>query len=153
MNLVKRFIFVVALFLMIGCHKTTTPSSDALVRAAKDITSAQADFDKALTKARTESSQALKPSQDQLLQLNNEMNAKIAADPKYAPLVKQIKDLGAQQNAIVQKDEQAFAQQTGTLQSRIATDNAQIQALTPIVKKEQSLPDSAVFDVKTQTWK
>ena len=63
-----------------------------------------------------------------------------------------IADTQAEEQKELAQAQQAYQAQTNPAQQNVSKDNALIQGLEPIVKKENSLPDTASFDQQKQEW-
>lgn len=129
-----------------------SPASDALVSSAKEMTDEQKSFDTAIQKARTSLESNQKTLASQLQSVQKDLNDKLKADKKYAPMLASIENLQKQLADMQTQAQQKFAQSSGPISSKIATDKALIDGLTPVVRKENDLPDTAQFDSAKQTW-
>lgn len=142
-----------------GCHAQTpatpkaSPASEALAHAAKDIGTEQKAFDAALHQAKATLDVSVKDLQKQNADLNKTLNDQIRADKKYKPMFEKIDAIQKQIQALNTDATNKFSQSVGPLNNQIASDKALIEGLEPVVRKENGWPDSATFDVATQTWK
>lgn len=130
-----------------------SPASDALVKAAQESTVQQKTFDAALQTAKAALDAKVKDLQQQNIDLNQQLNTQIRADKKYKPMFEKIDAIQKQLAALNTDATNRFQQSVGSIQSQIATNNALIAGLVPIVRKENGWPDTATFDAATQTWK
>lgn len=147
-----------ALFLALtmSCAAQTakpSPASDALVKAAQESTVQQKTFDAALQTAKAALDAKVKDLQQQNIDLNQQLNTQIRADKKYKPVFEKIDVIQKQLAALNTDATNRFQQSVGSIQGQIATNNALIAGLVPIVRKENGWPDTATFDAATQTWK
>jgi hypothetical protein len=130
----------------------SSPASDALIAAAKEMKEEQKAFDTALTQARSSFDISQKSLLTQIQEAQKDLNDKVKADKKYAPLIEKISTLQKQGQDLQQHAQTQFAQSANPLQSKIASDKALIEGLIPVVRKENGFPDNAAFDPATQNW-
>lgn len=129
-----------------------TPTSRALVKAAKEsIDAAKANND-LLQQARSMLDQNQKALVDQLKAIQKDLDDKLKNDKKYAPILAQIADMQKKLNESGQAAQAKLSENQAPFQQKIQTDSAVIQGLIPIVREESGLPDTATFDASTQTW-
>lgn len=131
----------------------SSPASESLNQAAKDYQSEKTVVDTSLQQARS----ALENSQGgltkQLQAAQKELNDEIQSDKKYKAMFDKIRDLQKQIDNATATAQAQFNQKVGPVQSKMNSDKALMDGLIPIVKKENSLPDTATYDSVTQTWK
>ena len=127
--------------------------SDALDSAAKDLQADQQAIDTAVQQERESLDASLKALQKQNGDLLKELEAQLRADKKYKPMMDKIDTIEKQIQTIGQTAQNNFARTAGPIQTRIASDRTIISFLVARVRKENNLPDSAIYDPKTQTWK
>ena len=128
----------------------SSPASDALVQAAKQEVADQASLDALVKQYREQQSKITTPLQNQLQTVSKELNEKVQADKKYKKYFAQIADIQKKLEE-AQKGtgaDSALIQQANTLSQKLQSDKAQVEALTPIVRKENGLSDSDTFDLQ-----
>jgi hypothetical protein len=130
-----------------------SPAADALVSTAKDLTSEKKSLDTALQQARSSLDLSQKTLRDQLMALQKDLNDKLKADKKYASSLSQMETIQKQMQDAGNAANSKLQQSAGPISAKVAQDQALIDGLIPVVRKENSLPDTATFDVGTQTWK
>jgi septal ring factor EnvC (AmiA/AmiB activator) len=130
-----------------------SPASDALNTAAKELTAGQKSLETITQQARAVLESQQKDIQKQLQDTSKALNEKLKEDKKYKPDLDKIDTLTKQLQTLQSNAEKQYTAQAGPIQQKVATDNALVNGLTPVVKKENSLPDSATYDAATQTWK
>lgn len=131
----------------------SSPAADALVSAAKDLSTEKKSLDVALQQARSTLDTSQKAIKDQLTALQKDLNDKLKADKKYAPDLDKMEKLQKQLQDSGNEATNKFNQVGGPISTKVAQDQALIDGLIPVVRKENGLPDTATFDVETQTWK
>jgi predicted S18 family serine protease len=130
-----------------------SPSEDALVQAAKDAQLQHAEFTVAQQQAEKALSDKQKALNDKLAAINKQITDKLKADKHYRDLMAQFSATQADLQKAQADAGTAFQQQTGKVQEAIAKDNALIQGLIPVVRKENGLADTDSFDESSQQWK
>lgn len=130
-----------------------TPASETLTTTAKEMVADKANFTNVLNQAKSTMDASGKQLSDALNAKLKALQEKLKADKKYSGEMAEIDTLQKQVATFQSTAEQKFQQQTGPIQQKIATDNAVIQGMVPVVRKENGWPDTASFDVETQTWK
>jgi Skp family chaperone for outer membrane proteins len=131
----------------------SSPAADALVAAAKEAAEGQKSLDVIIKDISAQLTAAQKSDQDQIVALKKSLDEKLKADKKYKPLIDQLDVLQTDLNSSQQKFQVMFNQKAGPVQQKVATDNALVQGITPVVRKENGFSPDTVFDVATQTWK
>lgn len=131
----------------------SSPAEDALVQAAKDLSAEQQTVNTARQQAINSLNASQKDLQQQLQATQKELTDKLKADKHYAPLMDKIDTLQKQLQEAGAQAQQEFNQKAGPIRSKMNTDSALIIGLIPVVRKENGLPDTAIFDPVTQTWK
>lgn len=129
-----------------------TPASSKLIEAAKETSDNIKNFNKALDTAKNTQAQAQKDNQKQIETLSKELNDKLKADKKYKPYLDQLQVLSKAQQDSGTKAQADFNRSVQPIQQKIAQDSALIQGLIPIVREENSLPDTTSFNLETQKW-
>lgn len=155
-----KFLIVPVLFISsIAIAQNTTPvavkpspASDALVKASQDMQAGQKSFDTILSHARVAAESSQKSLQADIQKANADLMAELKADKKYKDKLASIDELQKKLNTIGQQAEQKFQQEAGPIKNEINKDKALIDGLTPVVRKENDLPDTAKFDSATQKW-
>jgi len=130
----------------------SSPASDALVTASKEMTEGQKSFDTALQQARSGLEINQKSLSDQLQTVQKDLSDKLKADKKYAPILADIDRLQKQLAGLQNDAQQKFVQASAPISNKIATDKALIDGLIPIVRKENDLPSTTTFNSTTQKW-
>lgn len=150
----KRILYA-ALFAVatLPCLAQTSPASEALDHAAKDVATEQKSYDTALMQAKSTLDASMKDLQKQSADLTKSLNDQLAADKKYKPMLDKISVLQKQLQSLSSDASQKFAPTAGPIQNQIATDKALVDGLVPVVRKENGWPDTATYDSATQTWK
>lgn len=153
-----KFLFVSALFLsslaaaQVPVTIKPSPASDALNQAAQESVNKQKSYDTILSKARIAADANQKSVQSELQKANAALLAELKVDKKYKDKLDAIDNLQKQLNTSGQQAEQKFQQEAGPIQNEINKDKALIDGLTPVVRKENDLPETAKFDSATQKW-
>jgi hypothetical protein len=129
-----------------------SPANDALILAAKEMTDEQKAFDAALQQARSTLDASQKALGTQLQDAQKDLNEKLKADKKYAPILANIDTLQKQLADLQNQAQQKFGQASAPISNKIATDKALIDGLVPVVRKENGIPDTTTFDPATQKW-
>lgn len=130
-----------------------TPASDALVQAAKDVVSEQASFDTGFKQAGSLLEPKQKAQSERLTALNKKLLDQLKTDKKYKAMLDEIETLQKEITQTAQIAQADFDKGYGVIHNKLVVDQTLVQSLVPIVRKENDLPDTAVFDVATQTWK
>jgi seryl-tRNA synthetase len=130
----------------------SSAAEDELISVAKAETADKAALDSKLQTARGELDSVTKTLSDEIQATGKTLNDEIKADKKYKPLLDKIADLQTKLKDAQTKVQTEFQSSAGVLQQKVSTEDAQVQALTKVVKKDSGLPDSATFDVATQKW-
>lgn len=130
----------------------STPASDALVAAAKESKTERDSIETIRQQAISTLQSSQKSLGDELTSTQKQLTEDLNKDKKYKPMVDKIADLQKKIQDLGQTASAKFNKDTGEIQVKIASDNALINGLVPIVKKENGLPDDAVFDQNTQKW-
>lgn len=130
-----------------------TPASDALTQAAKEAQSEQKSYDTALQQGKLALTAEQKTPLSDLAAAQADLDTKLKSDKKYKPLLDRIAMIEAQLKTLTQAAQTKFATTIGPVQGRLALDKAAMDALVPIVRKENALADSVKYDENTQTWK
>lgn len=131
----------------------SSPASDSLNQAARDYIAEKKTFDDSLSSARTGLEGSQKDLNKQIQDTQKQLNDEVTADKKYKPLIEKIAALQKQVADLATAAQQQFQQKVGPVQSKMNSDYTLAQGLIPIVRKENGLPDTASFDLTTQTWK
>lgn len=130
----------------------SSPAEDALVKASKEAI----DLQKKITDAQNDAQNAARVNQKNLMTQFNakqkDLIDKLKADKKYKPMVDELDALQKQMDDLRINAQSRFYQQFGQIQQQIASDNLLVNGLIPVVRKENNLPDEAVFDKSNQTW-
>ena len=129
-----------------------TPASTKLIEAAKETAENIKNFNKAKELAQNQQIVANKDNQKQIEAMVKDLNDKLKADKKYKPLLDQLDVLNAAQKDSGTKAQAEFSKNVAPIQQKIAQDSALIQGLVPIVREENSLPDTTTFNLETQKW-
>jgi hypothetical protein len=129
-----------------------SPASSALMEAAKDLPVQQKMFDDRLNQARFTLDATQKSLRDQIASAQKALEDRLAGDKKYAADVAKIKTMVQQLTDSSKDAESKFQQSANTIQDKIKADRNMIAGLVPVVRAENNLPATAVFDEKTQTW-
>ena len=129
-----------------------SPAADALVHAAQDLQTEQKAFDTLLQQARTTAVASQKSLQEEIQKSNTDLLAELRADKKYKDKLAAIDVLQKQLQTVDQQANQKFQTEAAPIQNEINKDKALIDGLTPIVRQENSLPNTATFDLATQKW-
>lgn len=130
----------------------SSPASDVLVKTAQDLQTQQKSLDTILTNAKAGLETGQKALQAQINKANTDLLAELKADKKYKDKFAAIDAMQKQLQATTQQAEQKFQQDSGVIQNEVNKDKALIEGLTPIVRQENNLPDTATFDSTTQKW-
>jgi hypothetical protein len=129
-----------------------TPASKALISAAKDAAETQKNFDNALLQAKSGLDVSQKNLSSSLDAKTKDLHDKLLSDKKYAEAVKEIDTIQNQIQNLSKTANTKFQEQSGPLQQKIATDTALINGLIPVVRQENELKATDVFDAATQAW-
>lgn len=129
-----------------------TPASQALIQFSKDKTADQAVFDTKIKQAQFTLDQSNKDLQTQIDTANKDLLEKLKADKKYKPLLDNLDNLNAKKNDNGQRISGDFQKDTGALQKKLTIDADEVAALTPVVRQENDLPDTATFNESTGKW-
>jgi hypothetical protein len=78
--------------------------------------------------------------------------ARTALDAKNKPIQAQIDPLNKQIQANNDEAQKNFTTAVAPFNNNVGRDQAEIEGIEKIVKKEQSLPDDATFDLNTGKW-
>ena len=130
-----------------------SPASDTLVQTAKDMAAEKASFETIRNQARSTVDASAKQLQDQLKAKTDALMTELKADKKYSGKLAEIDTITKQMSSLNAGANDKFQKDTAPIQQKIATDNAVIGGLIPIVRKESGFPDTTTFDVDTQKWK
>src|SRR5277367_4805577 len=130
----------------------SSPAEDALVKAAKEYSDANAALTTMKNQAITTLNQNQKTLQDQIAGAQKALNDKLKADKKYKGDFENLADLQKKLGDVGTKANTDFGQQSAPLMQKVNMDKPLIDGLIPIVRKENGLPDSAVFDWEKGTW-
>ena len=130
----------------------TTPASTNLAEISTAYQADQKSYNTQLQQARFALDQTQKDYQNQLAKANKELQDKLKADKHYTAILAQIDDLTKKLQTSASTAQEKFNQSTSTIQTKLATENAQINVLVPVVRKENDLPDGATYDPSTQKW-
>jgi Skp family chaperone for outer membrane proteins len=129
-----------------------TPASQSLVALQKKLAADQQAFTTAFQQARTTLDQNLKALNDELAKQQKVLHDQEASDKKYRPLLDKIDDLQKQIATAQETAQKKFNAEISTVQQNIGIEQAQIQALVPVVRRENDLPDGATFSIDTGKW-
>lgn len=129
-----------------------TPASLALVELAKDTVKNTKNFNDILQQAKFSLDQNNKALTDEVQKSQKALDEQLLADKHYKNQIDHIKDLQRQITESGSKAQQEFQKKVGPIQQNITDSNAQIKALIPIVRKENDLPENAVFSNETGKW-
>lgn len=129
-----------------------SPASQSLAQLAKDQVVDQKHLNDIFQQARTSLDQNNKALNDAVVAAQKELNDKLNEDKKYRPMMDKLKDLQKQLQEAGQKAQQDFQKSVGPIQQKLNMESAQIQGLEPVVRKENNLPDNAVFNAATGKW-
>lgn len=130
----------------------SSPASDVLVKTAQDLQIQQKSLDTILTNAKAGLEINQKSLQEQINKANADLLAELKADKKYKDKFAAIDVMQKQLQTTTQNAQQKFQQDSGVIQNEVNKDKALIEGLTPIVRQENNLPDTAMFDSSTQKW-
>lgn len=130
----------------------SSPTEDALIQAAKDYGIESKAYNDAYQQARSAADAGQKDLQKQFQDAQKSLMDKLKADKHYAPLLDNLNTIQKQIQEASSVAGQEFQKKAGPIQNKMATDNALIQGLIPIVRKENGLPDTATFDVGKGVW-
>ena len=129
-----------------------TAASQVLAQLAKDHAADQTALNTKFQQARASLDQSNKSLNDQIASLQKALQDDLNKDKKYKPRLDQITDLqkklgenGSNANLAWQKD-------VAPLQQKVLTEQAQIDGLVPVIRKENGFPDNAAFDAATGKW-
>lgn len=131
----------------------SSAAEDALVQAAKDLQADQQTITQLIAQARATSDSEQKDLQQQIAAKNQALLEKLRADKKYKPFLDELDGLQKQLQQEQVHLQETFGPRIQAAQVKIQQDQALVNGLIPVVRKENGLPDSAVFDAATQTWK
>ena len=129
-----------------------TPASQALIEAAKSQAADQTVFNTKLQQAQYTLDASNKALTEQINAANKDLNDKLKADKKYKPLIDKLTDLQKQLSDNGTKATTSFTQEVAPLQQKIQTESSTIQALLPVVQKENGLPKTVTFDPTSNKW-
>ena len=129
-----------------------TPAAQSLDKLAKDQASDQKAVNDLFQQARHSLDANQKALQDELQKQTKDLNDKLAEDKHYKPMIDKIKDLNKQLQDVQAKAQAEFQKNAGVLQQKVQSELYQVQALIPVVRKENGLPDNAQYDAQTQKW-
>lgn len=130
----------------------SSPASDALMVAAKDLQSSQRTLEVASQQAKATMDASQKALNDQLIAITTDLNKRVRADKKYSADFEKIDSLQKQLQTTAQQAQQKFVTDYGPIQQKVATDNAVINGLVPVVKAENGLDEKTIFDPVSQSW-
>ena len=116
------------------------------------MTETAKSLDTATQQARSAFDMSVKSLNDSLSAKTKDLMDELKSDKKYAPKLKEIETIQQQQKDAISEAQKKFNASAGPLQQKVATDQALIDGLVPVVRKESGLPPTAKFDAKTQEW-
>ena len=126
-----------------------------MLQFAKDQTADQTAFNTKVQQANFTLNQNNKALQDQIAAANKDLLEKLRADKKYKPLldnIDNIDNLNAELATTGQKVRDDFSKDAGPLQQKLNFETDEVKTLIPVVRKENALPDDAVFDTASGKW-
>lgn len=130
----------------------SSPAEDALIQAAKDYNIESKAYNDAYQQARSAVDASQKDLQKQFQDAQKSLMDKLKADKHYASMLDALNAIQKQMQDSNTVATQTFQQKAGPIQNKMARDNALIQGLIPIVRKENGLPDTATFEVGKGAW-
>jgi hypothetical protein len=147
-----------SLFLVIGAvafaqTPKQSPASDTLITTAKQLQVDKMQRDNLFNQARTTMDASAKTLQKEYDDASKALRDKLKLDKKYADDIKHIESIQAQMNDLSNTARDKYSKEANPLSQKIASEEALINGLIPVVRKENSMPDTATFDPATQTWK
>ena len=129
-----------------------TPASQSLDKLAKEEADNQKTVNDLFQQARHNLDANQKALQDEIKKQTKDLNDKLAEDKKYKPIMDKIKDLNKQLQDIQGKAQADFQKNAGVLQQKVQSAMYQVEALIPVVRKENGLPETAQYNPQTQKW-
>jgi predicted RNase H-like nuclease (RuvC/YqgF family) len=130
-----------------------TPAADALNHAASDFQKENKSLEDLVHQAQFGGGQNAQTLQKEMMDLSNKLHVELLADKKYKGEVEAIDKVQTQLKDLQKTTQEKFNQESAPIQQAMATDNALIDGLIPIVRKENGFSDGAEYDRATQTWK
>ena len=146
------FLFGVILFAQSPVAVKDSAASQVLNQTAKEHAADQAAFNTKLQQARYSLDQSNKDLQKQIQDLQKTLQDKLKADKHYKDLLDQIDALQKKFNENSQRANEAFQRSLAGLPQKIQTENAQMQSLIDVVRKENNLPADATYNEEKQIW-
>lgn len=129
-----------------------SPASQSLAQLAKDQAADRKHLNDIFQQARTSLDQNSKALNESVAAAQKDLNDKLNADKHYKPLLDHLKDLQKQMQDAGQKAQAGFQNSVQPIQQKLNVESAQIAGLEPVVRKENNLPDTAVFNAATGKW-
>lgn len=129
-----------------------TPASQSLAQLGKDQAADQKKLNDLFQQARSSLDSNNKALNDSVAAAQKELNDKLNADKKYRPMLDHLKELQKQLGDAGNKAQADFQKEVNPIQQKLQMESAQISGLEPVVRKENSLPDSAIFNAATGKW-
>lgn len=155
MNKLVVVTVLAALSLPLAAQQITikpSPANDSLVSAAKDSIENTKKLNDALQQAKSGLDMSQKSLSDAYAAKSKELTEELKNDKKYAGKLKELDTISKQLSDSTSQAQEKFKAYAQPLQQKVAVDNALVDGLVPVVRKENNLPDSATFDPATQTW-
>jgi hypothetical protein len=127
---------------LLGAQAPKTPNTPK----SKEVTVRSSVSEDALVALYQDLSENKKKANDTLQQARATLNA------KNKPIQAQIDPLQKQLETNNDEAQRNFTTAVTPFNTNLARDQAQIEAIEKLVKKEQNLPDNVVFDLSTGEW-
>ena len=129
-----------------------TDASKALTQVAQDLVKDQKSLNDLFQQARSSLDKNNKTLTDAIAAAQKELNDRLQQDKKYKPELDHIADLQKQLTEMGQKAQTEFSRNVGPVQQRVVNEQAQIQVLEDVVRKENGFPKEAEFNLESQKW-
>lgn len=157
-SVIRIFAFTLALTSIAALAQTKdvtvkdSPASQTLAQLAKDHTADLAAFNVKLQQANSALDQSNKTLTDQMVSIRKSVEDDLGKDKKYKGRLEAIANLQKKFSGNKDAANAAFQRDAGAIQAKVQMEAAQIDGLIPVVRKENGLPDNAVFDQATGKW-
>jgi hypothetical protein len=139
--------------LLAGCSPAGgTPASDSLVQTSRQLVAEKSALDKSVADTQSSLNSSTKVLQDEFRAKGKLLQDEVRADPKYRPLIAEMDALQKKLSDAGTAAQDEFKKSTGPARQKVATDNAIVQGLIPVARKEKGYDDSMTWNVDTQTW-
>lgn len=129
-----------------------SPAFQSLMLATADKAKYEAEAEAKRQQAIAELGSTNKPLIDKMQALQKDLQDRLKKDHHYSKQLAEIEAIQSQLSEAGKKAQATFTSTVGPIHLKVQEDKAKIDALVPIVRKENGFPDDSQFNEQTKKW-